>query len=144
MTPAGVVPPLQSLAELNQVNVTFPVGAPNGGTAPIAGAAREAGGASPIGGAAPRRSLATDADPHRACSGLWRARSSTSSAAGAVGVACSPAGRRDRHWSLRDLTTTNREALNQFIESAEALEIIGKPYDLDQVLLAVRRVLPSI
>jgi len=42
------------------------------------------------------------------------------------------------------LTTTNRDALNQFIESAEALEIIGKPYDLDQVLLAVRRVLPPI
>ena len=42
------------------------------------------------------------------------------------------------------LTTTNRDALNQFIESAGALEIFGKPYDLDQVLLAVRRVLPSI
>jgi DNA-binding response OmpR family regulator len=42
------------------------------------------------------------------------------------------------------LTTTNRDALNQFIGPAEALEIIGKPYDLDQVLVAVRRVLPSI
>ena len=42
------------------------------------------------------------------------------------------------------LTTTNRDALNQFIGPAEALEIIGKPYDLDQVLVAVRRVLPPI
>ena len=36
------------------------------------------------------------------------------------------------------LTTTNKPALTQLVGSMDALEIVGKPYDLDQLALAVR------
>lgn len=36
------------------------------------------------------------------------------------------------------ITTTNKAALDGLVGSTEALEIIGKPYDLDQVIGAVR------
>ncbi len=39
------------------------------------------------------------------------------------------------------LTTTNRDALTECIGSTDALELVGKPYDLDELLTAVRRVL---
>jgi DNA-binding NtrC family response regulator len=41
------------------------------------------------------------------------------------------------------LTTTNKDALTDCIGSTEALEIIGKPYDLDDLLTAVQRALAS-
>jgi DNA-binding NarL/FixJ family response regulator len=41
------------------------------------------------------------------------------------------------------LTTTNKNALAECIGSTEALEIVGKPYDLDELLAAVRRALAS-
>jgi DNA-binding NarL/FixJ family response regulator len=41
------------------------------------------------------------------------------------------------------LTTTNKDALTECIGSTEALEIVGKPYDLDELLTAVRRALAS-
>jgi DNA-binding NarL/FixJ family response regulator len=41
------------------------------------------------------------------------------------------------------LTTTNKRALTECIGPTDALEIIGKPYDLDQLLTAVRRALAS-
>jgi hypothetical protein len=36
------------------------------------------------------------------------------------------------------LTTTNKPALDTLVGETEALEIIGKPYDLDRVTAAVR------
>jgi len=39
------------------------------------------------------------------------------------------------------LTTTNKPALDQLVGETEAIEIIGKPYDLDQVVAAVRSAL---
>jgi CheY-like chemotaxis protein len=39
------------------------------------------------------------------------------------------------------LTTTNKPALEQLVGETEALEIIGKPYDLRQVVEAVRTAL---
>jgi CheY-like chemotaxis protein len=42
------------------------------------------------------------------------------------------------------LTTTNERALSECIGSTDALEIVGKPYDLDQLLTAVKRALASI
>ena len=41
------------------------------------------------------------------------------------------------------LTTTNTRALSEFMGPTDALEIVGKPYDLDQLLTAVRRALAS-
>jgi DNA-binding response OmpR family regulator len=41
------------------------------------------------------------------------------------------------------LTTTNKRALTDCIGSADALEIVGKPYDLNHLLSTVRRVLAS-
>jgi DNA-binding NtrC family response regulator len=41
------------------------------------------------------------------------------------------------------LTTTNKDALAECVGSTEALEIVGKPYDLDELLTAVRRALAS-
>jgi DNA-binding NtrC family response regulator len=41
------------------------------------------------------------------------------------------------------LTTTNIRALTECIGPTDALEIVGKPYDLDQLLTAVRRALAS-
>jgi DNA-binding response OmpR family regulator len=41
------------------------------------------------------------------------------------------------------LTTTNTRALTECIGSTDALEIVGKPYDLGQLLAAVRRALAS-
>jgi DNA-binding NarL/FixJ family response regulator len=41
------------------------------------------------------------------------------------------------------LTTTNKRALSECCGPTDALEIIGKPYDLDQLLTAVRRALAS-
>ena len=38
------------------------------------------------------------------------------------------------------LTTTNKPALDKLVGENEALEIIGKPYDLDRVVAAVRAV----
>jgi DNA-binding response OmpR family regulator len=39
------------------------------------------------------------------------------------------------------ITTTNKPALDKLVGSNEALEIIGKPYDLQQVVMAVRNAL---
>jgi DNA-binding NarL/FixJ family response regulator len=39
------------------------------------------------------------------------------------------------------VTTTNRRALTELVGPVPALEIIGKPYDLDQVVKAVRAAL---
>ena len=39
------------------------------------------------------------------------------------------------------LTTTNKPALDKVVGETEALEIIGKPYDLDRVVAAVRAAL---
>ena len=36
------------------------------------------------------------------------------------------------------LTTTNERALRDLVGSTDALEIVGKPYDLDQLAMAVR------
>jgi CheY-like chemotaxis protein len=36
------------------------------------------------------------------------------------------------------LTTTNKPALDKLVGETEALEIIGKPYDLERVVAAVR------
>jgi DNA-binding response OmpR family regulator len=41
------------------------------------------------------------------------------------------------------LTTTNKRALTDCVGSTDALEIVGKPYDLYQLLLTVRRTLAS-
>jgi CheY-like chemotaxis protein len=41
------------------------------------------------------------------------------------------------------LTTTNKRALSECMGPTDALEIVGKPYDLDQLLTAVRRALAS-
>ena len=37
------------------------------------------------------------------------------------------------------LTTTNKRALDSLVGHTEAIEIIGKPYDLNQVVAAVKR-----
>ena len=37
------------------------------------------------------------------------------------------------------LTTTNKQALTEMVGPTHALEIIGKPYDLDQLAVAVRK-----
>lgn len=42
------------------------------------------------------------------------------------------------------LTTTNKRALYDMVGQREALEIIGKPYDLDELATAVKRVLSSV
>jgi DNA-binding NarL/FixJ family response regulator len=39
------------------------------------------------------------------------------------------------------LTTTNKPALDKLVGETEALEIIGKPYDLERVIAAVRAAL---
>jgi DNA-binding response OmpR family regulator len=41
------------------------------------------------------------------------------------------------------VTTTNKRALDGMVGPNDALEIIGKPYDLDQVAAAVRHALAS-
>jgi DNA-binding NarL/FixJ family response regulator len=41
------------------------------------------------------------------------------------------------------LTTTNKEALDEIVGPTEAVEIIGKPFDIDQVVEAVRRALDA-
>ena len=47
---------------------------------------------------------------------------------------------RDRRFVI---TTTNKPALDKLVGATEAIEIIGKPYDLQQVVAAVRSALPS-
>lgn len=42
------------------------------------------------------------------------------------------------------LTTTNKPALDKLVGENEALEIIGKPYDLERVITAVRGALGEI
>jgi hypothetical protein len=42
------------------------------------------------------------------------------------------------------LTTTNKPALEKLVGETDALEIIGKPYDLRQVVAAVRTALARI
>ncbi len=37
------------------------------------------------------------------------------------------------------LTTTNRRALESLVGGTETIEIVGKPYDLDQIVRAVKR-----
>ena len=37
------------------------------------------------------------------------------------------------------LTTTNKRALDGMVGSTNTIEIIGKPYDLDQVVKAVKK-----
>lgn len=48
--------------------------------------------------------------------------------------------------SLRErglvLTTTNKRVLDAIVGPTEALEIVGKPFDLDAIVAAVRRALP--
>ncbi len=39
------------------------------------------------------------------------------------------------------LTTTNKRALESLVGSTDAIEIIGKPYDLEQIVNAVRNAL---
>ena len=39
------------------------------------------------------------------------------------------------------LTTTNKRALDALVGPNSALEIVGKPYDLEQIVAAVRRAL---
>ena len=42
------------------------------------------------------------------------------------------------------ITTTNKPALDKLVGETEALEIIGKPYDLAQVVDAVRAALARL
>ena len=44
----------------------------------------------------------------------------------------------DRRWVV---TTTNKRALTELIGSVAAIEIIGKPYDLAEIVAAVRQAL---
>jgi DNA-binding NtrC family response regulator len=37
------------------------------------------------------------------------------------------------------LTTTNKRALESMVGQTEAIEIVGKPYDLDQIVTAVKK-----
>lgn len=41
------------------------------------------------------------------------------------------------------LTTTNKRALEQIVGSTPALELIGRPFDLDEIIQAVRRALAA-
>src|SRR5262245_12148804 len=41
------------------------------------------------------------------------------------------------------ITTTNKPALESLVGPTQAIEIIGKPYDLDTVVAAVRSALPK-
>ncbi len=42
------------------------------------------------------------------------------------------------------LTTTNKRVLEQLVGATGAIEIVGKPYDLDQIVGAVRRELARL
>jgi DNA-binding response OmpR family regulator len=42
------------------------------------------------------------------------------------------------------LTTTNKNALHDIVGTTAALEIVGKPYDLDELASAVKRVLSNV
>ncbi len=41
------------------------------------------------------------------------------------------------------LTTTNKRALEAFVGATPTLELLGKPYDIDALVAAVRRALPA-
>jgi CheY-like chemotaxis protein len=42
------------------------------------------------------------------------------------------------------LTTTNKDALSDIVGATDALEIVGKPYDLDELATAVKQVLSKV
>ena len=42
------------------------------------------------------------------------------------------------------LTTTNKDALHNIVGTTEALEIVGKPYDLDELATTVKHVLSKV
>ena len=39
------------------------------------------------------------------------------------------------------LTTTNKQALERLVGETEAIEILGKPFDMDEIIAAVRQLL---
>jgi CheY-like chemotaxis protein len=53
-------------------------------------------------------------------------------------IRATPAGSRLRFI----LTTTNRQVMEKYCGGSQAYEIIGKPYDLDAVVQAVRQAVP--
>lgn len=49
--------------------------------------------------------------------------------------------RRDWPGACFVVTTTNVGALRSYVDAADAIELIGKPFDLDEITRALRRVL---
>ena len=42
------------------------------------------------------------------------------------------------------LTTTNKKALEQLVGPTPTIELVGKPFDIEELLAAVRQVLPAV